>query len=165
MSFEEICNYLSENNFVFETKVQKLMPQLIINQKDLLSISAFLKHEKLLFFDQLSSITGIDNGPEVGTMEVIYNFNSIINEHQLCIKVILERSTENLPSIPSVSSIWKTADWHERETYDLLGINFENHPDLRRILLPADWVGFPLRKDYEEQEQYNGLKVKHKDSK
>ena len=66
-----------------------------------------------------------------------------------------------LPQVPSLVKIWKTADWHEREVYDLVGVNFKGHPDLRRILLPEDWEGHPLRKDYQEQEKYNGIKVKY----
>jgi NADH-quinone oxidoreductase subunit C len=64
-----------------------------------------------------------------------------------------------LPSFQSVSNIWRTAEWHEREAYDLLGIYFEGHPDLRRILLPDDWEGYPLRKDYLAAEEYKGIKI------
>jgi NADH-quinone oxidoreductase subunit C len=67
---------------------------------------------------------------------------------------------DQLPSVPSLVSIWRTADWHEREAFDLVGVYFEGHPDLRRILLPEDWVGHPLRKDYVEQEKYHGIQVK-----
>jgi NADH-quinone oxidoreductase subunit C len=115
------------------------------------------------YFDQLSCLTGLDEGPEAGRMEVIYNLYSIPFNLQLTLKVSLQRnnSPENsVPELPSVSHIWRTADWHEREIYDLLGIRFTNHPDLRRILLPADWQGHPLRKDYQEQEYYHGIKVK-----
>jgi len=62
--------------------------------------------------------------------------------------------------VPSVCSIWRTADWHEREAFDLMGIYFTGHPDLRRILLPDDWAGFPLRKDYEDAESYHGIMIK-----
>ena len=65
------------------------------------------------------------------------------------------------PEVQSLSSIWKTADWHEREAYDFFGIQFLGHPNLTRILLPADWEGHPLRKDYVEQERYRGIKVKY----
>ena len=119
-------------------------------------------HEEC-YFDMLSCLTGLDNGVEKGTMEVIYNLYSIPFEHGLMLKVIVERNKvgEALPQVPSLSHIWKTADWHERETFDLMGIEFTNHPDLRRILLPQDWVGHPLRKDYEVQEYYHGIQVKY----
>ena len=109
-----------------------------------------------LYFDLLSCLTGIDNGPEANTMEVAYNLCSIPYEHQLMVKVSISRDE---PVLPTVSDIWRTAEWHERETFDLLGIRFDGHPDLRRILLPADWEGHPLRKDYKEQEYYHGIRV------
>lgn len=107
------------------------------------------------YFDMLSCITGIDNGPGSGTMEVVYHLYSIPFDKHLAIKVTVPRAE---PEVPTVSHIWKTADWHERETFDLLGIRFIGHPDLRRILLPADWIGHPLRKDYKAQEYYHGIK-------
>ena len=114
------------------------------------------------YFDQLSCITGLDNGPEAGSMEVIYNLYSIPFNLHLTLKVVLPRNENEgpLPEVPTVSVIWRTADWHEREVYDLLGIHFAGHPDLRRILLPTDWEGYPLRKDYSEQEYYHGIKVR-----
>jgi len=116
----------------------------------------YLHQTEGLYFDSLSCITGLDNGPETGTMEVIYNLYSIPYDHHLMVKVTLPRKE---PAIDSLTPIWKTADWQEREVYDLFGIHFNSHPDLRRILLPADWEGFPLRKDYEHQTYYRGVKV------
>jgi len=69
------------------------------------------------------------------------------------------RVPKDNPHVPSVESVWKTANWHEREAYDLIGVVFDGHPDLRRILLPDDWEGHPLRKDYKVPEFYNGMKV------
>lgn len=126
--------------------------------KDLPDFMHFLHTDKDLFFDQLSCLTGIDNGPEANTLEVIYHLYSIPFNQSLAIKVIVPR--EN-PVVPSVAHIWRTANWHEREAFDLLGIRFSNHPDLRRILMPADWEGHPLRKDYQEQTSYRGITVKY----
>jgi NADH-quinone oxidoreductase subunit C len=106
----------------------------------------------------LSCVTGIDNGPETNTMEVAYNLYSIPFNNHLMIKATLPRDN---PQVETVSTIWKTADWHEREAFDLFGIIFLNHPDLRRILLPADWEGHPLRKDYRHQEYYRNIKVEY----
>lgn len=125
-----------------------------------LGIFDFLHKDERLYFDMLSCITGIDNGPEAGTMEVIYNLYSIPFEQSLAIKLKVPREK---PEVPSLVSIWRAADWMERETYDLYGITFINHPDLRRILLPADWEGHPLRKDYKHQDKYRGITVSHED--
>lgn len=131
---------------------------IIISADDLVNVCQTLFENTSTYFDQLSCLTGIDNGTAAGTMEVVYNLYSIPFNHHLTIKVILPRDK---PEIPTVSHIWKTADWHERETYDLLGIKFINHPDLRRILLPADWEGHPLQKDYKHQDYYRGIKVEY----
>ena len=110
------------------------------------------------YFDMLSCITGVDNGPEENSMEVIYQLYSIPFNLQVMVKVQLDRES---PGLETVSDIWKTANWQEREIYDLLGVNFKNHPDQRRILLPADWEGHPLRKDYKHQQYYRGIKVEY----
>lgn len=127
----------------------------------LIEISKILHTHPDLYFDLLSCVTGMDNGPEVGTMEVIYNLASIPFNHQLTLKVIIPRPEHTLPEAPSLSTIWKTAEWHEREAYDLIGINFVDHPDMRRLFLPADWEGHPLRKDYKNLEVYHGIKVEY----
>lgn len=129
-----------------------------VDSQDLPDFCRFLQEHRDFYFDLLNCITGIDNGPETNTMEVIYNLTSIPYERSLMVKVTIDR--EN-PALPSLCGLWKTADWLERETYDLLGIRFENHPDLRRILLPSDWEGYPLRKDYTHQEKYHGVTVKY----
>lgn len=129
-----------------------------IAESDLKKVSHFLQTHDSCYFDLLSSITGVDNGVEQGTIDVIYHLYSIPFEYALALKVVLDR---NCAEIASLSDIWKAAEWHERETYDLLGVVFLNHPDLRRILLPADWEGHPLRKDYKAQEIYHGVKVKY----
>ena len=134
---------------------------LIISVEKLQQVCLFLKDHEQTYFDSLSCLTAIDNGVEAGTLEVNYNLYSIPYNVYLLLRVIVPRNDEgaDLPAIPTVSDIWKTAEWHEREAYDLMGITFDGHPDLRRILLPADWKGHPLRKDYSTQEYYHGMKV------
>ncbi len=131
---------------------------IIISSADLLCVCKMLHENSSTYFDMLTCLTGIDNGLQANTMEVVYNLYSIPFNHHLTLKVILPRDK---PEVHTVSHIWKTADWHEREAYDLFGIQFTNHPDLRRILLPADWDGYPLRKDYKHQEYYRGVKVEY----
>lgn len=134
-------------------------PKALVISKDLLHATCkFLQANEKTYFDSLSCITAVDNGVESGSMEVVYNLYGIPFDLHLMLKVELERAK---PSIDSVSDIWRTADWHEREAFDLMGITFNNHPDLRRILLPDDWEGHPLRKDYVEQERYHEVKVKY----
>ena len=131
---------------------------ILISSNDLIKVCATLHQNPSTYFDMLSCITGIDNGLEAGTMEVIYNLYSIPFHSSLMLKVILPR--EN-PEVESLSSIWKSANWMEREVFDMYGIQFKNHPDLRRILMPADWKGYPLRKDYRHEEHYRGIKVEY----
>jgi NADH-quinone oxidoreductase subunit C len=97
-------------------------------------------------FDLLSDICGADRGPEEDPrFEVNYHLFSTVHHARLRLKVLL---SEDDPHVNSVTSVWKTANWHERETFDLFGVVFDNHPDLRRILLPSDFDGHALRKDY-----------------
>ncbi len=126
--------------------------------EDLLRVARNLMESPLTYFDMLSCITGIDNGVDAGTMEIAYNLYSIPFNIQLMIKVILPRDK---PEIESVSHIWRTADWHEREIFDMYGIQFLHHPDLRRILMPGDWEGYPLRKDYKHQQYYRDIKIEY----
>ena len=125
---------------------------------DLLTVCSALHQDPSTYFDSLSCLTGIDNGPEAGTMEVAYNLYSIPFGHHLMLKVVLPREK---PEVDSVTGIWKAANWHEREMFDMFGIVVKRHPDLRRILMPADWEGYPLRKDYKQQEYYRNIKVEY----
>lgn len=163
MTFPEITNILAEQfGSDIQENTQNLQPYLTIPTERLGEICQFLRDDDRLFFDLLACVTGIDNGQEINTMEVVYNLTSIPCKHDLMLKVVVTRNTgpAPLPAVPSVAHIWRTADWHEREAFDLVGIQFTNHPDLRRILLPTDWVGHPLRTDYQEQEQYHGIQTK-----
>ena len=117
----------------------------------LLEVGAFLRDDPELEFALLSWISGLDWLPREPRFEVVYGLLSITHNARVNLKV--EVAEEN-PRVPSVVSVWPTADWNERETYDFFGIQFTGHPNLKRILLPDDWIGWPLRKDsplgYEE---------------
>ena len=89
-------------------------------------------------------------------LAVVYHLYSYVHHHKLVVKVVVPKSN---PVVKTVSDVWAAAEWHEREAYDLVGMTFEGHPDLRRILLPEDWEGHPLRKDYKVPEFYKGMKV------
>jgi NADH-quinone oxidoreductase subunit C len=164
MSFEEIKLLLIDKfgpGVVVGEETTGLQPALLIDPNLITEVCLELRNNPNTYFDFLSSITGIDYGVEAGRFGVVYHLASIPYQTQLTLKVSVEndRSLDNLPTFPSITSVYRTADWHERETYDLLGIFFDNHPDLRRILLPDDWDGFPLRKDYKAAEYYKGIKV------
>jgi len=148
----------ADRDMILEVREQDTPVSVKVAPGDLQAFCRLLHTHEDFYFDLLNCVTGLDNGPEANTMEVIYNFTSIPFERSLMVRVELNR--EN-PVVPSLSDIWKTANWLERETFDLLGIHFDGHPDLRRILLPADWEGFPLRKDYAHQEKYHGIIVKY----
>ena len=119
-----------------------------------LKIAKWLKSDEELSFDSLQCNTGMDLGE--GVLESRYNLHSMKHLHKVEIRI---KVSAEKPDIPSVEQIWRVADWFERETYDMFGINFIGHRDLRRILLPDDWEGWPLRKDYQEQETYHGIVV------
>jgi NADH-quinone oxidoreductase subunit C len=144
----------SKNSPVWVDNANPLM--LLIHADDLTGVAKTLQESPDTYFDQLACVTGMDNGPDLNTMEVVYNLYSIPFNHALALKVVLNRQN---PEVESLSSIWKSANWLEREVFDMYGISFKNHPDLRRILMPADWDGFPLRKDYQEQETYRNIKL------
>ena len=112
--------------------------------------------------DFLQSISGEHKQSPVESIVLHYHLESLTRNlkiHVACSELIVEASSK--PIFPSVSDLWKAADWHERESAELFGIHFEGHPDLRKLLLPNDWQGFPLRKDYQAQESYHGLKIKY----
>jgi NADH-quinone oxidoreductase subunit C len=169
MSFQEIKELLVKKfgeSVIVKENADAIQPHLTVKKEWIAEICQELYSNEKTYFDFLACITGIDNGPASNTMEVLYHLHSIPYELHLTLRVELSRNEgkidfSSLPSVPTVSKVWRTADWHERETFDLLGIIFEGHPDLRRILLPADWEGFPLRKDYKQQEYYHGIKVKY----
>ncbi|TDE18221.1 NADH-quinone oxidoreductase subunit C [Dyadobacter psychrotolerans] len=167
MNFQEITGIVAAQfgHHDINTDIKGPQPILIIPVEQIALVCRFLHEDDRMYFDYLACITAIDNGAGLATMEIIYNLTSIPYGHDLMIKAIFPRNLpeETLPVVPTVSHIWRTADWHEREAFDLVGIHFEGHPDMRRILLPEDWEGHPLRKDYKVQDRYHGIYVRYED--
>ena len=164
MSFEDIKLLLTEKfgaEVIVGEETGGLQVALLINPDRIAEVCLELRDNPQTYFDFLSCITGVDYGVDAGRCGVVYHLASIPYQTQLTLKISKEndRSEDNLPSFPSITSVYRTADWHEREQYDMLGIFFEGHPDLRRLLLPDDWEGFPLRKDYKTAEYYKGIKI------
>ena len=126
---------------------------IVVESEQVRNICLYLRDEPGLEFDYLACLGGVDNKDSFG---VVYHLYSLSQKHRIVLKVKLERED---PVVPSVEKVWRTADWHERETYDMLGIIFEGHRNLIRILCPYDWEGWPLRKDYKHPEEYHNIKV------
>lgn len=166
MDVDQIAGLLNTNlgaGTAMSSDILSNPPCLIIGKNKILKACELLKNDPSASYEMLECISGIDNGLEAGTMEVIYHLCSISRESQIALRVILPRpvNSEDMPEIESISSLWGTAEWLERETFDLLGINFTGNPDLRRILLPSDWKGFPLRKDYKTEEYFHHVKIEY----
>ncbi len=129
-------------------------PYLKIAPERIKDVCLFLRDNESTAFNVLMCLSGVDyTGGKLG---VVYHLHSMTWNHKIVLKV--DVGVEH-PHCQSVASVWRCADWHEREAYDMFGIIFEGHPDLRRILLPYDWEGHPLRKDYQVPTYYNGMKV------
>lgn len=138
----------------------------------LVEVCEYLRDTQGIQLDMLNCITAVDylhTDPKKAAkvdwephLEVVYHLSSIAHKHSLVVKVKLDRwqdtEGQQIPEVDSVSHIWSTADWHEREVYDLSGVRFVGHPGLKRILCPDDWVGYPLRKDYEMPLEYHGIR-------
>ena len=117
----------------------------VVPREHLRPLAEFLAREADLAFTYLSDVTGVDRFPIEPRFELNYHLLSISRRDTLCLRV---RLPGEAPVIETVVPVWPTANWHEREIFDLFGMRFEGHPDLRRMLLPNDWEGYPLRKDY-----------------
>ncbi|MCX7985177.1 MAG: NADH-quinone oxidoreductase subunit C [Bacteroidetes bacterium] len=156
MTTEELLTILQGTftDAIVGSKLSALQPWIQIAPNRTKEIGIFLRDEPSLQFNYLSCLSGVDYGN--GMFGVVYHVNSTVLKHSIVLKVLIPRDN---PHVQSVSAVWRTADWHEREAYDMFGIIFDEHPDLRRILLPDDWDGYPLRKDYQVQEFYHGIKV------
>jgi NADH-quinone oxidoreductase subunit C len=131
----------------------KIDPFAVVKAQAIVEVARFLRDEPGLEMDFCEDLTALD-WPKRNVIEVVYHLFSYRLRHGMVLKVEADRAN---PSVPSVEGVWKAANWMEREVYDLFGVSFEGHPDLRRVLLPDDWVGHPLRKDYQEAGGYHAI--------
>jgi len=129
-------------------------PSIRVRLEALEQVSKFLKESPVLDFDYLTCISGMDYLERSPRFDLVYHLVSLSHKHILVLKVMVGENE----IVPSVTSIWRSANWNEREIFDLFGIPFSGHPDLRRILLPEQWKGHPLRKDYAlaEEDKFPG---------
>ena len=137
-----------------------LQPWTVVAADAIAEVAAFAKADPALAFDNLMCLSGADYPAvkeSLPRMELVYHLFSYTHRHQHVLKVMLPREGA---SVPSVEGVWGVANWHEREAFDMFGIGFTGHSDLRRILLPDDWEGHPLRKDWVDPEFYNGMHVR-----
>jgi NADH-quinone oxidoreductase subunit C len=175
MTIQEIYDRLAEKFGAGITgrNFEALDPWIEIDAEALAEVGRFLRDQSDLAFDMLHCITAVDwfePDPKKAAqikwqphLELIYHLSSFPHRHRLVLKIMLPRWQDglegHLPRIASVSDLWSTAQWHEREVFDLMGVYFTGNADLRRILCPEDWVGHPLRKDYQMPEEYQGIKM------
>src|SRR5262245_39141001 len=174
MTAAEIIGHL-ESQFGSSIKgknLEEIYPYIVVEPGDLLDVGRFLRDDPQLGFDILNCVSGVDyleldpkKAPKAGFephLEVVYHLHSFTHRHRFVVKVILPRWKDGkpgeLPEVPSVTSLWAAANWHEREVYDLAGVYFTGHPELTRILLADDWEGHPLRKDDEFGLEYHGIR-------
>lgn len=153
---EELLEYLTasfgEESVEF-TKGDVGLPWFLFPAERVKEIAKFLRDDSELRFNTLMCLSGVHYNKEE-ELGVTYHVHSTTLGHSMAFKV---RVPVDQPNVPSVESIWKTADWHEREAMEMVGVIFDDHPNLKRILTPDDWEGYPLRKDYKQQEFYQGI--------
>jgi len=147
MTNQEIQNMVSgwSENIEFSEEASQFL-NITVSKDELHSICEKLKQTPELDFDYLFCLTGMDWGEDLG---VIYHLESIQNKHEIVVKV--KTGDRDNPTLDSVNELWRTAEFHEMEVFDFFGIKFNKHPNLKRLFLPPEWEGFPLRKDYEDQ--------------
>ncbi len=139
---------------VQEAKLDAMQPWIRIAPNRTAEVCAWLHDQPEMKLDYLMCLSGMDYNN--GKLGVVYHLSSIEHKHKIVLKTECPKDD---PHVLTVSGVWGTANWHEREAYDMYGIIFDGHPDLRRLLMPDDWDGHPLRKDYKVQEFYHGMKV------
>ena len=156
MTTEEILGKLQEtfgDRVIDLTDGENLEAFIRIAAEAIGEVALYLRDDEAMGFESLMCLSGVDY-PE--HLTVVYHLFSTAKRHKTVLKVEVGRED---PHVPTVEHVWKVANWHEREVYDMFGIVFDGHSDLTRILCPDDWEGFPLRKDYEVQETYRDMKV------
>lgn len=153
--YQTLAEQFGEAVLSFDTE-QAGDPNISIAASAVADVCTYLAETDTLAFDSLMCLSGVDLGTKEENFEVVYHLYSMQHRSKVVIKTFVSKTD---PRLPTVEHIWKTANWHERETFDLYGIVFEGHSDLRRLLLPDDWEGYPLRKDYKEPELYRGMQV------
>ena len=153
MTFDDIVK-LIESKAAGKSSIIEGKEALFVSTNNWIEVAILLKNESDLDFDYLMCISSYDKGDNK-TYGVAYNLFATTKNHYLEVRVEVEDGI----SIPSVVSLWQTANWHEREAYDMMGIQFDGHPDLKRILLSDDWEGHPLRKNFKEPDYYHGMPV------
>ncbi|HLE20960.1 MAG TPA: NADH-quinone oxidoreductase subunit C [Vicinamibacteria bacterium] len=158
MSPADILKKLEEKfpGKVKRSQLEVVDPFLVVATSSIADIGLWLRDQRDLAFDTLHCLSGVDY-PKEEKMEVVYHLSSLKHRHWIVLKVETPREGAK---VPTVERVWRTANWHEREAYDLFGIVFEGHSDPRRILLPDDWEGHPLRKDWVWPEEWHGIPVK-----
>lgn len=134
-------------------------PFVVVETQSLVAALSFLRDDPQCRMEMLHNLTAVER-PEA--MELVYHLCSLVHHHSLTVKTRVPRPEGGghgnwIPEVPSVAGLWAAADWHEREQWDLLGVRFTGHPDLRRILLPPEWIGHPLRKDYVYPTEHGGV--------
>ena len=176
MTPQEIATTLEQqfNGKITGTNLEAIDPWVSVEPAAFADAAQFCRDDARLRFDSLQCMSGVDylepdpkKAKRAGFephLEVLYHLYSFKHKHKILLKVMLSRWKNDqpgeLPEVPSVVHIWPTANWHEREVYDLCGVFFPGHPNLTRILCPEDWVGHPLRKDYEFPEEYHGIRAR-----
>jgi len=158
MSPADILKKLEEKfpGKVKRSQLEAVDPFLVVATSSIADIGLWLRDQRDLAFDTLHCLSGVDY-PKEEKMEVVYHLFSPKHRHWIVLKVETPREGAK---VPTVERVWRTANWHEREAYDLFGFVFEGHSDPRRILLPDDWEGHPLRKDWVWPEEWHGIPVK-----
>lgn len=174
MKTEDIAKLLAEKfpDKVSGQNLEVFDPYVFVAPDAIAEVALFCRDEPSLKLDYLKNMSGVDylipdekKAKKIGIephLEVVYHLFSFEHQHDFVLKVSLDRwgpeGEGDLPTLPTVSNVWRVADWHEREIYDLVGILFIGHPNLRRILCAEDWEGHPLRKDYVFPTEYHGIR-------